>query len=132
MIIDHEGVRLAMYHDTEGIPTIGVGRNLERVPAISYEEAMFMLDNDIEDAENDLRTLMPYLCCGRVRTDVLIDMVFNLGIVRFGGFKKMIAAVKAADYEEAARQMLDSKWAGQVGKRATELAEMMRTGVYND
>ena len=55
-------------------------------------------------------------------------MVFNLGINRFMGFKNMLRAAKEANYEEAARQMLDSRWATQVGARATKLATAMRSG----
>ena len=45
-------------------------------------------------------------------------------------FKKTIAAIKAEDWENAAREMLDSQWAKQVGKRARELATMMKQGKY--
>jgi hypothetical protein len=31
-------------------------------------------------------------------------------------------------FEEAAKEMLDSEWAKQVGKRAVSLARIMRTG----
>ena len=58
-------------------------------------------------------------------------MLFNLGAYRFHGFKKMIAAIEQGDYEEAARQMMDSKWAAQVGVRARELSHMFRTGEYD-
>ena len=132
MLIRHEGCKLNPYYDSLGIQTIGVGRNLSRKPAISYGEAMMMLDNDLDDAEHDLCNTFPWLVSkdDTVRHDVLVDMVFNLGIYRFKGFKKMIAAYEVDDYEEAARQMLDSKWARQVGKRADELAHMMSMGVY--
>jgi len=133
MLIRHEGKRHNPYLDSEGIMTIGVGRNLTRKPAISYGEMMMMLDNDLDDAEHDLCYAYPWLVSkdDDVRRDVLIDMVFNLGICRFKGFKKMIAAFEVDDYEECARQMLDSKWARQVGRRADELAHMMVTGVYD-
>jgi len=132
MIIRHEGERLNPYHDSEGILTIGAGRNLTRKPAISYQESRFMLKHDIEGAEEDLAVAFPWLVCRDdvVRLDVLVDMVFNLGIHRFKGFKRMIAALKCDDYDAAAREMLDSKWARQVGRRATELAHMMATGHY--
>ena len=35
-----------------------------------------------------------------------------------------------SDWEEASEQFLDSRWADQVGNRASELAEMIRTGEY--
>jgi len=40
----------------------------------------------------------------------------------------MLAALAVDDYELAADEMLDSKWAIQVGKRAIELSRMMREG----
>jgi len=36
----------------------------------------------------------------------------------------------SGDWEEASRQFLDSRWATQVGNRATELAEIISTGEY--
>jgi hypothetical protein len=36
----------------------------------------------------------------------------------------------AEDYEGAATQALDSRWADQVGKRADRIAERIRTGEY--
>jgi len=43
-------------------------------------------------------------------------------------FKRMLRALVRCDYEEAAREMLDSRWAQQVGERARELAEIMKEG----
>jgi len=59
-------------------------------------------------------------------------MVFNLGPGGFGKFKKAIAAMKKEEWEEAANEMLDSRWARQVGNRAKELAAMMRTRLWQD
>jgi lysozyme len=55
-------------------------------------------------------------------------MIFNIGMPRFKQFKKMIAALEEGDWSEAANQMMDSKWAKQVGKRAERLRDMMETG----
>ena len=57
---------------------------------------------------------------------VLVNMAFNLGRTRFGRFKKMIQAVKANDFVEAANQMVDSRWYNQVGNRSIELENWMR------
>jgi lysozyme len=65
-----------------------------------------------------------------VRKDVVLDMVFNLGLTRFHRFKKTIAAIKTKDWGKAAREMLTSQWANQVGRRARELAAMMNRGKY--
>jgi lysozyme len=63
------------------------------------------------------------------RQNALIDMMYNLGPSRFIGFKKMIAAIYDEDFNAASNEMLDSKWAKQVGRRAFRLARIMRTGV---
>ena len=49
----HEGVETVVYLDTEGIETIGVGRNLKD-RGLSDDEIDFMLDNDIIICENEL------------------------------------------------------------------------------
>ena len=63
-----------------------------------------------------------------VRKAIIIDMLFNLGLPGLRGFKNMFRALRADNYKRAADEMLDSKWAGQVGYRARKLADMMRTG----
>ncbi len=65
-----------------------------------------------------------------VRQDIVLSMVFNLGLAGLRGFRGMIAALERHDYRGAAREMLDSRWAGQVGYRARELATMMITAKY--
>ena len=57
-------------------------------------------------------------------------MVYNLGLTRFKGFKKTIGFIELGEYDLAATEMLDSKWARQVGKRAIELSHMMKTGSW--
>lgn len=57
-------------------------------------------------------------------------MHFNIGLARLKGFAKALAAIERGDYKTAAAEMLDSKWARQVGKRASELAKQMETGQW--
>ena len=128
LLIKHEGLRLKPYRDTVGKLTIGVGRNLDDV-GITREEARFLLENDIARADVELRrNFLWFPGRNRVRKAVLINMVFNLGISRFKRFKKLIAALERRDWDRAAKEMLNSKWAKQVGRRARELAKMMREG----
>jgi len=60
----------------------------------------------------------------------MVDISFNLGQTRLRGFKNALAAMGERDWEEASEQFMDSRWAEQVGNRANELAEMIRTGEY--
>ncbi|MEC7727373.1 MAG: glycoside hydrolase family protein [Pseudomonadota bacterium] len=123
----HEGLRLKPYRDIVGKLTVGYGRNLEDV-GISREEADFMLDNDIDQVEQYLKTVDEYNELDEVRQTVLANLCFNVGFKGIIGFKRMWRALAKRDYEGAATEMLDSKWAKQVGRRASELAEIMRTG----
>ena len=124
----HEGVEKTVYNDSEGIPTIGVGRNL-RDRGLSDDEIDYLLINDIDIVVDELDKVMPWWKdLDEVRQRVLCDLVFNLGMPRFSGFKKSISYMKQQMWDQAADELLDSKWARQVGRRAQTLSEMMRTG----
>ena len=77
-----------------------------------------------------LRSLVFWRKINDARQAVLINMAFNIGLSGLFKFKKTISAIKGGFYEKAAKEMLDSKWANQVGNRATELSEQMRTGEW--
>ncbi len=128
-LIRHEGLRLKPYRCTAGKLTIGIGRNLDDC-GISQAEAYVMLINDIMNCEKQLQSKIPDIYNGldEVRKSVLLNMCFNLGINGLLGFKNTLAFVKAGDWERAANNMLVSKWAKQVGRRAIELSELMRKG----
>lgn len=126
LLIHHEGIKGKMYYDSEGVATIGVGRNLEDV-GVSYDEAMLMLDNDIKRVLYACWHEFPWFAdLTEPRQNVVASMVFNLGLAGFKKFKKMIAAIEKEDWTEAACQMIDSRWAAQVKKRAVDLAVMMK------
>ena len=123
-----EAVRAKPYRDTVGKLTIGVGRNLDDV-GLHPDEIALMLDNDIGEAEQGCGTLFSsYEMLSDNRKAVLLNMAFNLGRERLGHFLKFRAAVDRGDFETAAKEMLDSTWATQVGIRAQRLAKQMREG----
>lgn len=128
-LINDEAIRLKPYRDSVGKLTIGVGRNLDDV-GISRNEAMAMLDNDIARVLQELTSAFPwYTGLNDARKVALANMCFNLGLPRLQGFTRMLIALEAGQYTEAADEMLNSKWAGQVGNRARRLASLVRTGV---
>lgn len=123
-----EGTKLKPYKDTVGKLTIGTGRNLDD-KGLNHDEVALMLENDIRDAELDARVLFP--CFDRLsdeRKAVLLNLAFNLGRERLSKFKKFRKALEESDYEEAAKELGNSKWASQVGPRATRLITKMREG----
>ena len=106
MLIRHEGLRLKPYLDTKKKLTIGVGRNLDDV-GITRDEAWALLNNDIARVRREVKRAFPWFSkVNPVRKDVVLNMVFNLGLQRFRGFRKAIAAIKAQDWDEAARLAL--------------------------
>ena len=123
----HEGLRLKPYKDSVGKLTIGVGRNLDDV-GISEAEARVMLWNDMQRTLSDCRGFAWFDRLTAARKMVVADMVFNLGLAKFRGFKRMIAAMEAGDYEAAVAEMAASRWAHQVGRRAHRLMDMMLHG----
>lgn len=123
-----EGLRLKPYKCTTGKLTIGYGRNLDD-RGISADEAKHLLQNDIIHSLINVRgSIDTFDKLNEVRQNVLINMCFNLGLLRFCGFKKMLKAVAEEDFKRVSEEMLDSKWASQVGKRAERLANEMRRG----
>lgn len=129
-LIDHEGLELFPYKCTAEKLTIGVGRNLDD-RGISEDEAKYLLENDIAIVERELLERQPMVSMlDSVRQRVLVDMGFNLGLPTLMKFQNMWDAIEDENWEEAAEQMLDSRWARQVGRRATRLADAMATGEW--
>lgn len=127
LIKKHEGLRLTPYRCSSQKLTIGYGRNLQD-NGITLEEAETMLQHDVSTAIKEAESLSFFASLNEPRQAVIVDMVFNLGLPRFGMFKKMIAAIEKQHWHAAADEMLNSRWARQVGKRAKTLSEMMRLG----
>lgn len=118
-----EGLRLKPYKDSVGKVTIGIGRNLDDV-GISENEADIMLTNDIVAVINFLDMSLPWWKnMTEVRQRALLNMTFNVGRTSLLGFRNMLDALRTEDYALAAHEALDSKWASQVGARATRIAE---------
>lgn len=124
----HEADRLDLYKCSAGKWTIGVGRNIED-NGIRQDESNLMLDNDVKDVLKKCREKFDWFCgLSETRRIVVASMVFNLGMTGFKKFRKTIICIQIKEYEGAALEMLDSKWAEQVGRRAVELADMMVEG----
>lgn len=125
-----EGRRKKPYRDTVGKLTIGVGRNLDD-RGLRDDEIDLMLKNDVAESIGECRRLFRMFdSLSAVRQEVLVNMMFNLGFSRLAGFRRMHAALEEGNFVEASRQMLDSKWASDVGARADRLAKAMRTGAF--
>lgn len=119
---------LDVYTDTTGHISVGIGRNLAD-KGIRPDEMWLMYKNDLKEAEQELYNKWPWMVgLDQVRTEVMINMSFNMGITVLSQFKNTVNYIKAGDYEKAAYGMRHSKWYKQVGERAERLAVMMQTG----
>lgn len=127
----HEGRVPHAYQDSLGYWTIGVGHLIDKRKGGRLPEQVIdlLLDYDIAEHSRGLFTAAPWIMeLDEVRKAVLVDMAFNLGIKGLLGFKNTLAAVKEGRWDDAAAGMLASRWASQVGARASRLADMMRSG----
>ena len=145
----NEDRRNRTYLDSEGIPTVGIGFNLERADApvkvaalgLNYDDVVAgrqtlsdaqidrLLADDLVTAIGDARDLLAdFDSLITARQIVLVDMAFNLGKPRLANFRKMIAAINARDWDEAAAQMMDSRWYRQVKTRGDRNVTVMKTG----
>jgi len=126
-LIKDEGYRQFPYMCTAEKLTIGIGRNLDDV-GVTEDEAMYLLENDIEKSIEDAEDIFNLNELSQVRQEVIINMIFNLGKTRFLKFSKTIQAIKDKDFNKAGSEMMDSKWYRQVGSRASRLIQEMKRG----
>jgi len=132
MLKRHEGIKSKVYLCSKGYETIGVGRNISKTGmGISEIEIDFLLTNDLLRIRRELRTEYPWFSkLDSIRQDALIDISFNLGQTVLRKFKKAMKAMSEENYELAADEFMDSRWSKQVGNRAVEVTEMIRSGEY--
>ena len=132
-LIHHEGMECFPYTDTVGKVTIGVGRNLTD-RGLTKEECRHLLVNDIEISVGELKMNFHWFAkLDDTRQAALVALHFNLGINRLKTFTKTLRLIEKCIlgddlWSKVAEELLDSKWAGQVGQRAQTLARMLELG----
>ena len=123
-----EGVELRPYKCSAGFLTLGVGRNIEE-RGITMDESDYLLANDIKICEEEANRVFKWFAdLTDARQRAIINMIFNLGLTKLLNFKKFLGAMESGDYETAGKEMLDSRWAEQVGNRADRLEQMIVNG----
>ena len=129
----HEGFVPKVYRDSLGYRTIGYGHLCkddeiwEEDNEYSKEDLELVFKTDFNTALAHANSLTDSFDLHKDAKEVIIEMVFQLGVGGVGKFKMMWKALKENDYEEASKQMLDSLWAKQTPKRAESLASVMRS-----
>jgi lysozyme len=129
-----EGKRLTSYRDSRGFWTIGIGHLLgeqQRMLTITEEECDALFQADLNEAYNVAHALAPEVFAisnyefRDKKERVLVNMAFNLGYAGLAKFKKFLAAVEVARWDDAADEMMDSLWAKQVPARAKRLRDLL-------
>ncbi|MEG4693222.1 glycoside hydrolase family protein [Enterobacter cloacae] len=111
------------YKDTEGFLTVGFGHkvlpNENFTNGITEIEALRLLDKDIAIATSQLSKLN--LTIPKDWQDFMIIMLFQIGLSGTMKFKKMIQALRDANYTEAIKQAKDSLWYRQTPNRVNAM-----------
>lgn len=100
--------------------------------AFSADEIDLMFANDLARAHAACAAIfgLAFATASSARQAALTDMVFNLGQTGLSKFAHLVDAVKRGDWAMASSEALASRWASQVGARAHEDADLIRTGVW--
>jgi lysozyme len=119
---EDEDFRGMPYDDNLGIPTIGYGTKLP----LDKTEATLLLEKRFNDTLIEVKNNVSFFDeLAEDAQEVILNMSYNMGVPRIMKFKKMFAALEEADYKEASKEMINSKWYHQVGNRAKRLVEKM-------
>ena len=128
-----EGVRYEIYNDHLGYPTCGIGHLIVEGDEehgkpigteVSVDRVNELFDKDVSKFVEETKKVFPDLEDKPEEVQqVAVNMCFNLGEPRLSKFKKFIAAINEENWETAAAEMLDSRWAQQVGERAVRLSK---------
>lgn len=133
--IFEEGFRNESYLDHQGNYTIGIGHYLGKSDAFkgikwSDEKVMTVFENDLDIAVDGAKQIFPQFNTFSENVQLAImDMIFNMGINRFRGFKKTIRLIHQGKFKEAAQEALDSEWAKRdVPNRAKRISKLLASG----
>jgi|TARA_B100000287_G_scaffold428851_1_gene481012 lysozyme len=131
-----EGVKYEIYNDHLGYPTFGIGHLVVESDEehgkpvgtpISEERVNAVFDKDVAVMVDEAKKIFPNLdTLPEEAQQVIVNMTFNMGRPRLSQFKKFIAGVNAGDWDKAAVEMMDSRWAKQVGARAERLRDRIK------
>tara|TARA_R100000988_G_scaffold75113_1_gene39644 strand:+ start:9650 stop:10093 length:444 start_codon:yes stop_codon:yes gene_type:complete len=131
-----EGVKYEVYLDHLGKKTFGIGHltiagdpenNMEVGTPVSEKRVQEVFDKDVQSVIDDCKRLhndfnsLPEEC-----KQIIGNMMFNMGLPKMKAFKKMNKAIEERNWEEASRQMIDSKWYKTVTNRADRLVQRMK------
>ena len=132
----HEGYKNHVYLDTRNKRTVGVGHLCVEdfwEDGKEYEESFLMdiLQKDLQGSIDGAEELCEGLKISGDAKILIIEMIFQLGKKGVSKFRNMWKALQEdpPQYDVAATEMLDSRWAKQTPNRAKEMSDHMRNCV---
>ena len=66
------------------------------------------------------------------RAEALLDMAYNMGVYGLSKFAKTLNLIEHEQYEEASKNLKNTRWYKQVGRRSKAISKMIATGTYPD
>ena len=133
MIVEHEGIRYTPYKDSLGLWTVGVGHLIgdgRSLPSawnreFSHEEVMNLFDKDYEHHRQAAEKIPGFNNLDSMGQGALTDLTFNMGPVWYRKWPRFSKAMEEGDTQLAALSLEQSKWYGQVGRRAPKIVSMV-------
>jgi lysozyme len=124
-----EGVKKCAYKDHLGLDTIGIGFLVDAsVKGAGIPDVVmnFWLETLLRECVDSLiREIQVWSILPDNVQNALVLMRYQLGMPRLRGFKKMLIAIELGNWQDAAAEALDSKWAKQTPARADRVAALM-------
>ncbi len=136
-LAEEEGVRLTVYRDVAGYPTVGVGHlvrpsdGLRVGDRITYDQALDFLEADLRKAESGVKRLVGDLPLYQHEFDALVDLVYNVGEGNVSEKRSpgLNAAIQTADYDGMANELNYTTAGGQVA-RGLEIRSERRQSIF--
>ena len=129
LIKRHEGFRRYAYECSEGRLTIGFGTMIEPgghgIP--EYIAELLLLDY-LSTLRSRFEALDWFKALDPGRQNAVLEMGYQLGYDGVLGFRKMIRAIKASDWDAVLAEALDSRWARQTPARAKDVGGRLAYG----
>tara|TARA_R100000030_G_scaffold98549_1_gene88637 strand:- start:406 stop:852 length:447 start_codon:yes stop_codon:yes gene_type:complete len=125
-----------IYLDHLKLPTLGIGHLIKKTDPeyglpvgtpVSRKRINTYFNEDIQGTIEDCEKLYKdFYKLPEEAKLILCNMMYNLGYTRLSKFSKLKAAINKGDWEEASKQMHQSKWRTQVPNRAGRLIDRMK------
>jgi lysozyme len=133
----HEGFSQTVYPDSGGV-SVGLGHLLRQNEMIQYPLGSVVPLSQInawyqQDSTTAIK-IAQTLCTSwndlsSVRKRALADLAYNLGQPRLSKFVKFLDAMNKKNFNEAAKELRNSQWFTQVGKRGPNIITMIADSV---